>query len=28
MKSELPKTLDSDTKLVNVYTNKLELVSE
>jgi hypothetical protein len=27
MKSELPKTLDSDTKLVNVYTNKLELVS-
>ena len=28
MKAELPKMLDRDTKLVNVYTKKLELVSE
>ena len=28
MKAELPKMLDRDTKLVNVYTDKLELVSE
>jgi len=28
MKAELPKMLDRDTKLVNVYTRKLELVSE
>ena len=28
MKAELPKMLDSDTKLVNVYTAELELVSE
>lgn len=28
MKAELPKMLDSDTKLVNVYTKKLVLVSE
>jgi hypothetical protein len=27
-KSQLPIMLDSDTKLVNVYTKKLELVSE
>lgn len=28
MKAELPKMLDSDTKLVNVHTKKLELISE
>ena len=28
MKTELPKMLDSDTMLVNVYTAELELVSE
>ena len=28
MRAELPKMLDSDTRLVNVYTKKLELVSE
>jgi hypothetical protein len=28
MKSQLPKKLDKDTKLVNVYTKKLEFVSE
>jgi hypothetical protein len=28
MKAELPKMLDSDTKLVSVYTAELELVSE
>jgi len=28
MKSELPKKLDKDTELVNVYTKKLEFVSE
>ena len=28
MQSQLPKKLDKDTELVNVYTNKLELVSE
>ena len=27
LKSQLPKKLDKDTELVNVYTNKLELVS-
>ena len=28
MKSQLPKVLDSDTKLVKVYTKKLEIISE
>ncbi len=28
MKTQLPKMLDSDTKLVKVYSKKLELVSE
>jgi len=28
MKGKLPKMLDANTKLVNVYTKKLELVSE
>jgi len=28
MKAELPKMLDRDTKLINVYTRKLELISE
>lgn len=28
MKAQVPKMLDSDTKLVNVFTRKLELVSE
>ena len=28
MKSQLPKKLDKDTELVNVYTEKMELVSE
>ena len=28
IKAELPKMLDADTKLVNVYTKELELVSE
>ena len=28
MKTQLPQMLDSDTKLVNVFTRKLELVSE
>ena len=28
MKGKLPKILDANTKLVNVYTKKLELVSE
>jgi hypothetical protein len=28
MKSQLPKKLDKDTKLVNVYTKQLEFVSE
>jgi len=28
MKADLPKMLDKDTKLINVYTGKLELVSE
>ena len=28
MQAQLPKTLDSDTRLVKVYTGKLELVSE
>ena len=28
IKAELPKMLDSDTRIINVYTKKLELVSE
>jgi len=28
MKSQLPKKLDKDTELINVYTEKMELVSE